>query len=352
MRDRITRELITKKGFRFVAIEGDWPDAARVDHYVRHLEYPPSEWTAFARFPTWMWRNNEVRAFVDWLRAHNAPLKIRVPRVAFHGLDLYSLYNSIRAVLRYLDRVDPATAQRRARALRLPDALAVRSRHLWPCRSDRRLSDLRVGSRRRADRSAAQAPRIRRTRRRALHGCGAKRPARSPMPSAITASCITARAHPGICATATCSKRLKTLLAFYGPSSKAIVWAHNSHIGDAAATEMFSRGEYNLGHLCRKEFGTLAYTIGFGTNAARSRRHRIGTARWRSRQSCPRSPRAMSRSAMRPACRPFCLDLRQALEWFGRPAQATSGARDRRDLSAGNGARQPLLSGRAAGAVR
>ena len=74
MRDRISRELIAKKGFRFVAIEGDWPDAARVDHYVRHMEYPPSEWTAFARFPTWMWRNNEVRAFVDWLRAHNAPL--------------------------------------------------------------------------------------------------------------------------------------------------------------------------------------------------------------------------------------------------------------------------------------
>jgi protein-L-isoaspartate(D-aspartate) O-methyltransferase len=67
MRERISRELIVKKGFRFIAIEGDWPDAARVDHYVRHLEYPPSEWTAFARFPTWMWRNNEVRDFVNWL---------------------------------------------------------------------------------------------------------------------------------------------------------------------------------------------------------------------------------------------------------------------------------------------
>ena len=84
MRDRITRELIAKKGFHLVAIEGDWPDAARVDHYVRHLEYSPSEWTAFARFPTWMWRNNEVRAFVDWLREHNAPLK-QTGRVAFHG---------------------------------------------------------------------------------------------------------------------------------------------------------------------------------------------------------------------------------------------------------------------------
>ena len=74
----------------------------------------PSEWTAFARFPTWMWRNNEVRAFVDWLREHNAPLK-PTQRVAFHGLDLYSLYDSIRAVLKYLDDVDPSTARLHAR---------------------------------------------------------------------------------------------------------------------------------------------------------------------------------------------------------------------------------------------
>ena len=89
---------------------GDWSDAARVDHYVRHLGYPPSEWTAFARFPVWMWRNNEVGAFIDWLRQHNAPLK-GASRVAFHGLDLYSLYDSIRAVLKYLDQVDPHSAR-------------------------------------------------------------------------------------------------------------------------------------------------------------------------------------------------------------------------------------------------
>ena len=110
MRERISRELIVKKGFRFVAIEGDWPDAARVDNYVRHLEYPASEWTAFARFPTWMWRNNEVRDFVNWLREHNSAAKLET-RVAFHGLDLYSLYVSIRSVLSYLDQVDPDAAK-------------------------------------------------------------------------------------------------------------------------------------------------------------------------------------------------------------------------------------------------
>jgi protein-L-isoaspartate(D-aspartate) O-methyltransferase len=109
MRERITRELIRRKGFRFVAIEGDWPDAARVDHYVRHMEYPPSEWTAFARFPVWMWRNAETRAFVEWLRGHNAAKPV-AQRTAFHGLDLYSLYSSIRAVLEYLDERDPKSA--------------------------------------------------------------------------------------------------------------------------------------------------------------------------------------------------------------------------------------------------
>ena len=110
MRARITQDLVVKKGFRFIAIEGDWPDAARVDHYVRHFNYPPSEWTAFARFPTWMWRNTEVRDFIDWLRKHNGTVH-KDRRVAFHGLDLYSLYDSIRSVLSYLANVDPESAR-------------------------------------------------------------------------------------------------------------------------------------------------------------------------------------------------------------------------------------------------
>ena len=110
MRQRISQELIKRKGFRFIAIEGDWPDVARLDHYVRHFEFPPSEWTAFARFPAWMWRNNEVRTFVDWLHAHNAQTA-PPQRVAFYGLDLYSLYTSINVILKYLDDVDPDSAR-------------------------------------------------------------------------------------------------------------------------------------------------------------------------------------------------------------------------------------------------
>jgi protein-L-isoaspartate O-methyltransferase len=141
MRDRISRELIDRKNFTFVAIEGDWPDAARIDHYVRHFEYTPSEWTAFARFPRWMCRNDEFRGFVDWLRQHNAD-EVPAKRTAFYGLDLYSLYTSIAEVTRYLDRVDPETAKL-ARHRWMPDTLAKRPGGLWPCRSDRNLQDLR-----------------------------------------------------------------------------------------------------------------------------------------------------------------------------------------------------------------
>src|SRR5690606_5772366 len=108
-RQRITRALIEERGIDFIAIEGDWPDVARIDNYVRHAEYSQSEWTAFARFPAWMWRNQEMRGFIDWLREHNADLEPSA-RVAVYGLDLYSLYLSIDAVIDYLDQVDPQAA--------------------------------------------------------------------------------------------------------------------------------------------------------------------------------------------------------------------------------------------------
>jgi protein-L-isoaspartate(D-aspartate) O-methyltransferase len=109
MRARITQRLIEAKGFGIVAAEADWPDAARIDNYVRHRDVPPSEWTAFARFPTWMWRNEETRSFIDWLHMRNSSLEYH-QRAAFYGLDLYSLYTSVRAVITYLETVDPDLA--------------------------------------------------------------------------------------------------------------------------------------------------------------------------------------------------------------------------------------------------
>ncbi len=265
MRERISQELITRKGFRFVAIEGDWPDVARLDHYVRHFEYPPSEWTAFARFPTWMWRNNEVRSFVDWLHAYNAK---RTPqeRVAIYGLDLYSLYTSIGSVLKYLDEVDPGSAQ------------VARQRYgcLTPWQADPATYGhaALTGAYRTCEKEVVQMLEDILDKQSAYAAHDGER----FMDAVQNARLVTdAERYYRIMyygSRASWNLRdnhmfetLKTLLNFHGSKAKAIEWAHNSHIGDAAATEMSARGEYNIGHLCREEFGNAAFSIGFGTHS-------------------------------------------------------------------------------------
>jgi protein-L-isoaspartate(D-aspartate) O-methyltransferase len=265
MRERISRDLIVKKGFRFVAIEADWPDAARVDHYVRHFQYPPSEWTAFARFPTWMWRNTEVRDFVSWLRKHNGAVE-RGKRVAFHGLDLYSLYDSIRSVLNYLDEVDPESAKvaRERYGCLTPwqrDPATYGHAALtgsYPtCESDvvRTLADLLTKRRAYAE---YDGERFLDAEQNARLVANAERYYRI-MYYGSRASWNLRDSHM--------FETLKNLVRFHGTDSKAVVWAHNSHVGNAGATEMAARGEHNIGQLCRKEFGDQAYLIGFGTHS-------------------------------------------------------------------------------------
>ena len=264
MRARISRELIERKGFSFIAIEGDWPDAARIDHYVRHAETPPSEWTAFARFPVWMWRNREVREFVDWLHAYNAAAA-NGRKVAFHGLDLYSLFNSIRSVLDYLDDVDPGAARvarQRYGCLTPWQADPATYGHAaltgsyQSCESEviSMLTDLMHKRRTYAEHDGA---RFLDAVQNARIVANAERYYRI-MYYGSRASWNLRDSHM--------FETLKTLLGFHGPESRAIVWAHNSHVGDSGATEMASRGEYNIGRLCRQEFGNATYSIGFGTD--------------------------------------------------------------------------------------
>jgi protein-L-isoaspartate(D-aspartate) O-methyltransferase len=264
LRNRITAELIDRRNFRFVAIEGDWPDVARIDHYVRHFDYPPSEWVAFARFPTWMWRNQDVREFVDWLRIHNSN-RPADERAAFHGLDLYSLYSSIRAVLEYLDSVDPAAA-----------ALA-RQRYgcLTPWQSDPATYGRAALSR--AYRSCEEGvvrmlAEISRKHREYAEHDGER------FLDAVQNARLIANAEEYYRIMYYGSRSswnlrdkymfdtLKILREHYWPENKVVVWAHNSHVGDASATEMASRGEFNIGSLCRKAFGKDMYSIGFGTD--------------------------------------------------------------------------------------
>ncbi len=265
MRARITRELIERRGFNLVAVEADWPDAARVDHYVRHLDTPLVPWKAFTRFPTWMWRNREVAEFVHWLRDHNASLAEPERRTGFHGLDLYSLFTSIAAVLRYLDRVDPAAA------------VVARERYgsLTPWQSDPAAYGRAVvsGSYRGCEEQVVAMLRDMLDKRleyqRADGGCyldglqnahlvaNAERYYRT-MYYGSRESWNLRDEHM--------FETLQLLLAFRGPTAKAVIWEHNSHVGNAKATEMGARGELNVGQLARAAFGEAAYLVGFGTD--------------------------------------------------------------------------------------
>jgi protein-L-isoaspartate(D-aspartate) O-methyltransferase len=265
MRERISQELISQKGFTFVAIEGDWPDAARIDHYVRHFEYPPSEWTAFARFPRWMWRNNEVRAFVDWMRKDNAS-KPPQRHTAFYGLDLYSLYTSIGEVLRYLDRIDPETAG------------IARHRYgcLTPWQNDPAAYGhaALTGAYRTCETSVVHMLRDILTKQNLYMARDGERYNDAVHNAHLVANAERYYRIMYYGSRASWNLRdghmfetLRSLLTFHGRDSKAIVWAHNSHVGNAAATEMSARGETNIGELCRKEFGDQVYSIGFGTHS-------------------------------------------------------------------------------------
>ena len=264
MRERISRELIERKGFDFIAIEGDWPDAARIDRYVRHAGHRPSQWSAFARFPVWMWRNQEVRTFIHWLRTHNAGLA-EGDRVAFHGLDLYSLYNSIHSVVGYLEDVDPSTAgiARRRYGCLTPWQSDPASYGYAALNAQYRSCEPEVVSMlgdllRREQRYAAQdGERFLDAVQNARLVANAERYYRT-MYYGSRASWNLRDSHM--------FETLQSLLDFHGPQSKAIVWAHNSHVGDARATEMSHRGEHNIGQLCRVKFGLGAYLIGFGTH--------------------------------------------------------------------------------------
>lgn len=264
-RQRITRALIEEQGFDFVAIEGDWPDVARIDHYLRHAEHPPSEWIAFARFPTWMWRNEEVRGFVDWLHGHNATREPSA-RVAFHGLDLYSLYESMAAVLEYLDEVDPemaAFARERYGCLTpfKPDPADYGRRARSPgfagCKAQVAdvLHALQAGQQEYAEHDTERFLDLLQNARLVV---GAEAYYRSMYDDSRSSWNLRDTYM---------FETLEALLAHHGEGSRGVVWAHNSHIGDARATEMSRRGELNIGQLCRERFGDAAYLIGFGTDS-------------------------------------------------------------------------------------
>ena len=271
----ITRRLIEEKGFNAVAVEADWPDADRVNRHVRHRgddADAPAALGDFERFPRWMWRNVEVVKLVDTLRTLNANRSIE-NRVGFYGLDLYSLQRSMEAVVEYLDRVDPDAAaearQRygcfetferdpityaRAAAFRLSDdcedevleqLTALNRRAQDYLNRDGRAAEDAYFTAEQNARLAANAERYYR------HMIGGRVNTWNLRDTHMADTLFSLAQHREQQA---------------GSPAKVVVWAHNSHLGDARATSMGRRGEHNLGQLVRERVGDEALLVGFTTH--------------------------------------------------------------------------------------
>lgn len=262
-RAAITRHLIQAHGFNIIAIEGDWPDAAIVDRQVRGLP-PKAGDTPFTRFPMWMWRNVEVADFLTWLRQYNAQ-KPPLHRTGFYGLDMYSLSASMAAVLDYLEQVDPhaASAARERYGCLEPWREEPEIYGRWALDDDFKQCEVAV---------VTQLKELL-AKRTAYTELGDDEPYFDAAQNARLVA-DAERYYRAMYYGATESWNLRDthmadtlqyVLEARGQLSKAIVWAHNSHIGDARATESGSeRHRLNLGQLCRERWGDEVAAIGMG----------------------------------------------------------------------------------------
>lgn len=273
-RAEITKRLIKEKGFTAIAVEADWPDAFRVNRYVRGLSDDKNANEAlggFKRFPTWMWRNTVLLDFVEWLRDYNSSLPANATKVGFYGLDLYSLYTSIEAVLNYLNKIDPEAAKR--------------ARYRYSCfehfgddtqaygyattfdvseSCEREVIDQLIELRRRAADYASRDGRVAQdefffAEQNARLVLNAERYYRIMFRGRVESWNLRDR-HM-----AETLDALAAHLNAQGQEAKIAVWEHNSHLGDARATYMADYGELNVGQLVREKYGTEVILIGFTT---------------------------------------------------------------------------------------
>jgi erythromycin esterase-like protein len=275
-RAQITKRLIEEKEFNAVGIEGDWPDAYEVNRYVRGCGEAVDAVEAlsgFKRFPAWMWRNADVLDFVGWLRTHNDNLQPAAEKTGFYGLDLYSLHSSMRAVLGYLERVDPASARRARERYACFErfgkdtqsyGLATGLGIALGCEKEvvNELLELRL--------------------RQGLYLQRDGRPAADEFFCAEQNAIVVKEAeeyyrqmfHGEVSSWNLRDQHmfetlqaLKQHLQGQGVKPRIAVWAHNSHVGDARATQMNQRGELNLGQLVRQAWPDKSYLLGFTTHS-------------------------------------------------------------------------------------
>jgi erythromycin esterase-like protein len=274
-RNQITQRLIQEKGFTAIAVEGDWPDAYRVNRYVRDASddsFAVEALGDFRRFPTWMWRNTDVVEFIEWLRAYNDALPAGSARAGFYGLDLYSLHASMDAVLQYLEKVDPDSAKQARDRYSCFDHFGQDTQVYGfltgtglarSCQDD--VINQLVEFRRRSAEYAQRDGRV--TEGEAFYAeqnarvvKNAEEYYRSMFLEEVSSWNLRDR-HM-----AETLESLASHLGRGGARAKIVVWAHNSHIGDARVTEMHQRGELNIGQRARERYSRGAVLVGQTTD--------------------------------------------------------------------------------------
>ena len=277
-RAEITKWLIEEKGFCAVAAEADWPDAYRVNRYVRGLGHdasPEEALRGFERFPAWMWRNTVVRDFVDWLHAHNSRQRGEDRRqTGFYGLDLYSLHRSMREVIDYLDTMDPVAAARARQRYACFDHTSADDGQAYgyaaafgaglSCEREaiEQLVELQRNAVEYARRDGLLAEdELFYAQQNAQTVRNAEGYYRAMFGTRVTSWNLRDR-HM--------AQTLDALLAHLdrhpdGRPARIVVWANNSHVGDARATEVGADGQLTLGQLAREQHGSAVRLIGFTT---------------------------------------------------------------------------------------
>ncbi|MFN3651173.1 MAG: erythromycin esterase family protein [Armatimonadota bacterium] len=267
-RTEISKRLIEEKGFSFIAVEGDWPDCYRVNRYVKACHDSGNSAQevlhAFDRWPTWMWANEEIVELAEWLRELNDELP-EAQRIGFYGLDVYSLWSSMAEVIQYLQEQSPDAVQRAREAYGCFDAFRgdvqeyARSTRWVPGGCEREVVSVLLELRRNAPQYLdGTREAYFDAEQNALVARNAEHYYRTMVMGGPDSWNVRDR-HM--------MQTLERLTDFHGPRAKAIVWEHNTHIGDARFTDMAASGMVNIGQLCREARGREGVVlVGFGTH--------------------------------------------------------------------------------------
>ncbi|MGB8193850.1 MAG: erythromycin esterase family protein [Chitinophagaceae bacterium] len=293
-RSRLSKRLIAEKGFDFIAVEGDWPDCYKINRYIKH--YGPQQEHAidviklFDRWPTWMWANWEVVALAEWMKQYNSQRQGH-ERTGFYGLDVYSLWDSLYEIREYLQKTDPALLPDAERAFRCFEPYHhdegqsyARATRLVPASCEQEVIKVLHSIQSRMQSYDHDVENAFSTEQNALIAVNAEKYYRSMLEGGA-ASWNIRDEHM--------QETLERLLDFHGSTSKAIVWAHNTHIGDASATDMADEGMYNIGELARRHFGRgRVVLVGFGSYTGSV----VAGSRWGADMEVMEVPQAMSDS--------------------------------------------------------